>query len=58
LAAFFVAAVFLALPVAAQQRTAPAPPPTTPYRPPISLEAAKKVMAAAEAEAIKNTAAK
>jgi uncharacterized protein GlcG (DUF336 family) len=37
---------------AAQQ--APSPPPTTPYGPPITLEAAKKVMAAAEAEAMKN----
>lgn len=52
--AFFIAAVFLALPVVAQQPAAPAPPPTTLYGPPISLEAAKKVMAAAEAEAIKN----
>jgi glc operon protein GlcG len=37
---------------AAQQ--APAPPPTIPYGAPITLEAAKKVMAAAEAEATKN----
>src|SRR5215813_8017092 len=33
---------------------APSPPPTTPYGPPITLEAAKKVMVAAEAEAVKN----
>jgi glc operon protein GlcG len=33
---------------------APSPPPTTPYGAPIGLEAAKKVMAAAEAEAVKN----
>jgi 2,5-furandicarboxylate decarboxylase 1 len=37
---------------AAQQ--APAPPPTIPYGAPIAFEAAKKVMAAAEAEALKN----
>jgi len=30
------------------------PPPSTPYGPPISIDAAKKVMAAAEAEATKN----
>src|SRR6516164_1295493 len=52
-----IAVVFLiALPLAAaaQQPAAPAPPPTTPYGLPIGLEAAKKVMAAAEAEAVKN----
>jgi uncharacterized protein GlcG (DUF336 family) len=38
----------------AQQPAAPSPPPTTPYGSPISLDAAKKVMAAAEAEATKN----
>ena len=38
----------------AQQPAAPTPPPTMPYGPPISLDAAKKVMAAAEAEAMKN----
>src|SRR5712692_3138277 len=42
-------------PVAAQQPApAPAPPPVTPYGVPIGLEAAKKAMAAAEAEAVKN----
>jgi len=41
------------VPVSAQQ-PAPSPPPTTPYGSPIGLEAAKKVMAAAEAEAAKN----
>jgi uncharacterized protein GlcG (DUF336 family) len=30
------------------------PPPSTPYGPPIAIDAAKKVMAAAEAEATKN----
>src|SRR3990170_1334171 len=30
------------------------PPPSTPYGPPISIDAAKKAMAAAEAEATKN----
>jgi glc operon protein GlcG len=39
------------VPAAPQQ---PPPPPTTPYGPPIGLEAAKKSMAAAEAEAMKN----
>ena len=39
--------------VAAQQPAAPAPP-VTPYGPPLGLEAAKKIMAAAEAEATKN----
>jgi glc operon protein GlcG len=38
----------------AQQPAAPSPPPTTPYGSPISLDAAKKAMAAAEAEAVKN----
>ena len=38
--------------VNAQQ--APSPPPTTPYGAPIGLEAAKKLMSAAEAEAAKN----
>src|SRR5215475_5994647 len=42
-----------AVPVAAQQLAVP-PPPTTPYGSPIGLEAAKKAMAAAEAEAMKN----
>jgi len=51
-----IAVVFsIALPISAgaQQPAAP-PPPTTPYGLPIGLEAAKKVMAAAEAEAVKN----
>ena len=51
---FIVAAALLvgvAVPAGAQQ---PPPPPTTPYGPPIGLEAAKKAMAAAEAEAVKN----
>src|SRR5256885_10360167 len=38
----------------AEQPAAPSPPPTTPYGSPISIDAAKKVMAAAEAEATKN----
>jgi|SRR5438874_9446285 len=44
----------VAIPVGAQQPPAPSPPPVTPYGPPLGLEAAKKVMAAAEAEAVKN----
>ena len=43
-----------AIPVCSQQPAAPPPPPTTPYGAPIGLDAAKKVMAAAEAEAAKN----
>ena len=43
-----------AIPGGAQQPAAPPPPPTTPYGSPIGLDAAKKVMAAAEAEAMKN----
>jgi glc operon protein GlcG len=42
------------VPVVAQQPAAPSAPPTTPYGPPIGLEAAKKAMAAAESEAMKN----
>jgi glc operon protein GlcG len=41
-------------PVVAQQPAAPSAPPITPYGPPIGLEAAKKAMAAAESEAMKN----
>jgi glc operon protein GlcG len=44
----------VAIPAGAQQPAPPSPPPTTPYGSPIGLEAAKKVMAAAEAEATKN----
>ena len=51
LASIFAIAMTTAM-VAAQP--APSPPPTTPYGAPIALEAAKKVMAAAEAEAAKN----
>jgi glc operon protein GlcG len=43
-----------AISAGAQQPAAPSPPPTTPYGPPITLEAAKNLMAAAEAEAVKN----
>ena len=49
---FTLAVVMFAATASAQQ--APSPPPTTPYGAPIGLEAAKKVMAAAEAEATKN----
>src|ERR1700751_2058730 len=47
-----LAAVILTATASAQQ--APSPPPTTPYGAPLGLEAAKKVMATAEAEAVKN----
>jgi glc operon protein GlcG len=47
----FAAAATSAL---AQTTPAPAPPPIVPYGAPITLEAAKKAMAAAEAEAVKN----
>ena len=46
-------AVVMFVATASAQQT-PSPPPTTPYGAPIGLEAAKKVMAAAEAEATKN----
>ena len=52
LVASILAAVILTATVSAQQ--APSPPPITPYGAPLGLEAAKKVMAAAEAEAVKN----
>src|SRR6266566_6574808 len=52
LLASMLAAVILTATASAQQ--APSPPPTTPYGAPIGLEAAKRVMAAAEAEAVKN----
>src|SRR5260370_22137946 len=51
LASIFALALMTA-PVTAQP--APSAPPITPYGTPIGLEAAKKVMAAAEAEAAKN----
>jgi glc operon protein GlcG len=51
LALFFCGA---AISAGAQQPAAPSPPPITPYGSPIGFEAAKKVMAAAEAEAVKN----
>src|SRR2546429_7717023 len=47
-----ILAVVLVTAASAQQ--APSPPPTMPYGPPIGLEAAKKVMTAAEAESVKN----
>jgi len=49
---FTLAIVMFTVTASAQQ--APSPPPTTPYGAPIGLEAAKKVMAAAEADATKN----
>src|SRR5262249_3204987 len=48
-----ILAIVLATAAASAQQ-APSPPPTTPYGPPIGLEEAKKVMAAAEAESVKN----
>jgi glc operon protein GlcG len=51
LASIFAIAITMAT-VTAQP--APSAPPTTPYGTPIGLEAAKKVMASAEAEAAKN----
>jgi uncharacterized protein GlcG (DUF336 family) len=54
----FVAATLMlfgaAIPVSAQQPPAPSPPPITPYGTPLGIEAAKKIMAVAEAEAVKN----
>jgi glc operon protein GlcG len=49
----FILAATMAMPTASAQQ-APSAPPTTPYGPPIGLEAAKKVMTAAEADAVKN----
>jgi glc operon protein GlcG len=46
-------AFFVAIAVASAQQ-APAPPPATPYGAPIGIEAAKRLMAAAETEATKN----
>ena len=39
-----------AIPAGAQQPPSPAPPPTTPYGPPIDLDAAKKAMAFSSAK--------
>jgi glc operon protein GlcG len=50
-----LAALFaFAMAATANAQQAPTPPPMTPYGAPIGFEAAKRVMAAAEAEAIKN----
>ena len=50
-----VASIFILMATAvATAQQAPSPPPTTPYGTPIGIEAAKKVMAAAETEATKN----
>jgi glc operon protein GlcG len=49
-----VVVVFAVTSTGAQQPSAPAPPPTTPYGAAITLEQAKKVMVASEAEATKN----
>jgi glc operon protein GlcG len=46
-------AIVIATATASAQQ-APTAPPTTPYGAPITLDAAKKVMAAAEAESVKN----
>jgi uncharacterized protein GlcG (DUF336 family) len=48
-----ILAIVLTMATATAQQ-APSAPPTIPYGPPIGLEAAKRVMTAAEAEAIKN----
>jgi glc operon protein GlcG len=49
-----LAIVLVATGVASAQQSQPTAPPTTPYGTPIALEAARKVMAGAEAEAMKN----
>jgi glc operon protein GlcG len=51
--ALMATVIVASAPALAQQPVAP-PPPQIPYGPPISLEQAKKVMAGAEAEAMKN----
>jgi uncharacterized protein GlcG (DUF336 family) len=53
IAAAALAALFV-LPLAASAQQAPAAPPVMPYGAPIGLDAAKKAVAAAEAEAKKN----
>jgi glc operon protein GlcG len=50
--ASIVTLILLRATAGAQQ--APSPPPATPYGGPIGIEAAKRLMAAAEAEAVKN----
>ena len=57
LCAFAVAAVSPPMSASAQQPAAPAvaPPPQPPYGSPLTLEQAKRVMAAAELEATKNS---
>lgn len=47
-------AIGMSSPASAQQPAAPAPPPVIPYGAPMNLEAAKKAMAASEAEATRN----
>jgi glc operon protein GlcG len=49
------AAALLLFATSALAQTPPIPPPALPYGPPISLQAAKKAMAAAELEAAKNS---
>src|SRR5262249_41451922 len=51
--ALMATVIVASAPALAQQPVSP-PPPQIPYGPPISLEEAKKVMAGAEAEAMKN----
>jgi len=51
--ALMATVIVASAPALAQQPVSP-PPPQIPYGPPISLEQAKKVMAGAEAEAMKN----
>jgi glc operon protein GlcG len=47
-------ATIMIMAIATAQQPTPTPPPTIQYGAPIGLEAAKKVMTAAEAEAVKN----
>jgi glc operon protein GlcG len=51
---FAIASTMLVLAASPSFSQQAAGPPVTPYGPPVSLEAAKKVMAAAEAEAMRN----
>jgi glc operon protein GlcG len=53
-APFALALTFAAAVASAQAPPSPPPPPTTPYGAPIGLAQAKKVTAAAEAEAVRN----
>ena len=49
-----LASIFMLMTIAAAGAQTPPPPPSTPYGAPLNFEAAKKIMAVAEADAVKN----